>query len=70
MASIEKRTRDDGRVTWVARWRDPAGSTRTKSFRKRSEADDYLDGIRQSLRSGSYIDPSAGRITVAEWSQR
>lgn len=70
MASVERRTTRDGKVTWVARWRDPANRTLTKSFPKRSEADSYLDGIRHSLRSGTYVDPSAGRITVGEWSQR
>ncbi|MBA2639918.1 MAG: site-specific integrase, partial [Nocardioidaceae bacterium] len=69
MASVEKRVRSS-RTAWVARWRDPSGRTLTRSFVKRSEADDYLDGIRHSLRSGAYVDPYAGRITVGEWSQR
>jgi len=56
MASVEKRVRS-GRTAWVARWRDPSGRTLTRSFVKRSEADDYLDGIRHSLRSGASTPP-------------
>ena len=31
MASIDKRIRD-GHVTWLARWRDPAGRQRKRTF--------------------------------------
>ncbi len=69
MASVEKRVRN-GRTAWLARWREPGGRTLTRSFVKRSEADDYLDSIRHSLRAGAYVDPTAGRVTVGDWSQQ
>jgi integrase len=68
MASVEKSVRN-GRVTWLARWRDPGGTARKKSFQRRLDAERHLIGVRSSLLSGSYVDPVAGRITVAEYAK-
>ena len=68
MASVSKRTRD-GRTTWVARWRDPDGRQRKRSFGKRSDADRFLTGTEHSKLVGSYVDPAAGRITVREMAE-
>jgi integrase len=68
MASVEKSVRS-GRVTWLARWRDPGGTARKKSFQRRLDAERHLIGVRSSLLSGSYVDPVAGRITVAEYAK-
>ena len=35
MASIERKIDGTGKVTWQARWRDPAGAQRKRSFRAR-----------------------------------
>ncbi len=73
MASVEKRVRD-GQVTWLARWRDPEGAQRKKTFGKKADADRFLTGIDHSILSGGYIDPAAGRQTFAdfyaEWASR
>ena len=69
MATVERRVRD-GRVTWQVRWRDPAGRQRKKSFEKRSTADDHLTSVKHGMRTGSYVDPAAGRVTVGDWSAR
>ena len=66
MASVEKRIRN-GRVTWLARWRDPAGEQRKRSFAKRSDAERHLTGVTHSLLTGGYVDPAAGRLTVGEY---
>lgn len=58
MASIEKLA--DNR--WRARWRDPAGKQKAKTFAKRKLAKDYLDQIGVDMTAGEYIDPSAGKI--------
>ncbi len=67
MATVEKHVRG-GKVTWQARWRDPTGKQRKESFAKRTEAVDRLTAVRHALRTGSYVDPVAGRVTVADWS--
>ncbi len=67
MPSIEKRTRDTS-ITWLARWRDPQGQQRKRSFSRRIDAERHLTSVRSALLSGNYVDASAGRITVEEWS--
>lgn len=66
MASIEKRTRD-GKVTWQARWRDPDGCQRKRTFGRRTDAERYLTSVSARLLDGSYVDPARARMTVGEW---
>lgn len=66
MASVEKRRRD-GRLTWLARWRAPDGSQRKKSFSRKVDAERHLLGVESSMVTGTYVDPRAGQITVAEY---
>lgn len=68
MGSVEKRTRD-GKVTWLARWRDPDGRGRKRSFPRRIDADRYLTSIEHEKHSGAYVDPAAGRVTLAAWAE-
>ncbi len=69
MASVEKRVRD-GSTTWLARWRDPDGKQRKRSFTRRMDAERYLTGVSADLLRGNYIDPSAGRLTCGEWARQ
>jgi len=69
MASIEKRIRD-GRATWVARWRDLDNRQCKRSFMRKTDAERHLTTVSASLLSGTYVDASTGRVTVAEWSTR
>jgi hypothetical protein len=63
MASIKKRP--DGR--WRARYRDPAGKEHAKHFKRKIDAERWLDGMRAQLVRGDYIDPKAGRVTYRQW---
>jgi integrase len=73
MPSIEKRTRA-GQVRWYARYRDPAGQQRTKTFDRKVDAEKYLVTVEGSKLTNSYIDPRAGVATFGqyftEWSAR
>lgn len=69
MASVEKRVRG-GRVRWYARYRDPDGRQRTRTFARRVEADRFLTGVESSKLVGSYVDPARARLTVGEWANR
>lgn len=70
MASISRR--DDGR--WRARYRDEAGKEHARHFRRKVDAQRWLDEVTAAVVTGTYVDPSAGRITVsafyAIWSAR
>lgn len=69
MASIEKRIRNQ-RTTWLARWRDPAGTQRKRSFPRKGDAERFLTGIEHAQLNGTYVDPALSRVTVGEWSTR
>jgi hypothetical protein len=53
---------------WRARWRAPDGTLEAKSgFRTRKAAENYGRDQEAAVRSNTYIDPKAGRITLTEW---
>lgn len=70
MASIKKRP--DG--VWRARYRDDEGKEHSRHFRRKIDAQKWLDGVTASVVTGSYVDPKAGVITFAGffgvWSKR
>ncbi|PRW64640.1 tyrosine-type recombinase/integrase [Actinopolyspora mortivallis] len=55
---------------WLLRWRDPDGKQRKKSFRRKADAEAYAATVEHGIRSGSYIDPNAGKILVDEWAKK
>jgi len=68
MAQVVRDTRD-GR--WQARWRDPAGRQRKKSFGRRVDAQRWLDQHLSEMHRGQYVDPSGSRMLLGplaeEW---
>jgi hypothetical protein len=46
---------------WRARWRNPAGRQRTKSFARKVDAERFLLGVEDAKLRGAYVDPAAGR---------
>ena len=69
MASIERRVRN-GRKTWRAHYRTPAGAQRSKSFARKVDAERFLAGMENSKVVGTYVDPALARVTVGAWAQR
>lgn len=62
MGHVERR--DAGR--WRARYRDPAGKERSRTFSRKSDAERFLVTVETSKMAGNYIDPAASRRTVGE----
>lgn len=70
MASVEryKGTR------WRARYRTPTGQSRSQVFDRKLDAERWLTSMEHSKLVGGYVDPAAGRVTVAGywsvWAER
>jgi integrase len=62
------RRADSGR--YQARYRVPGGRTRSRTFERRRDADRWLRHEVARLDRGDWIDPDAGTVTIAEWSDR
>ena len=69
MASIEKRLRD-GRASWRAHYRTPAGAQRNKTFARKIDAERFLSSIESAKVTGTYVDPALAKVTVGDWAQR
>src|SRR5260370_12342849 len=68
MPRVEDRWLRPGRYgkgrRWRARYTDPDGKERSKSFDKKVDADRFLTEVEHSKLTGSYLDPDAGRVTL------
>lgn len=62
MASIRKRGN-----AWRARYRDDANREHARHFRTRADAQRWLDEVTAAQMTGAYVDPRAGRITLADY---
>jgi len=68
MAHIDDR-RKEGRG-WVVRYRTPDGREHSKSFTRKTDAEGFLVSVGADLVRGEYLDPTAGKVRLAEWSAR
>ena len=50
---------------WRARYVDGTGQERTRAFKRKPDAEAFLDSITASIETGSYVDPVRARTTVA-----
>ena len=66
MAHIEKRLRGS-KVTYRARYRDPAGREHSKTFTRRVDAERFVIEVEHAKSRGTWVDPTLGRITFAAW---
>lgn len=55
MASIEKRT-SNGTTSYYARYRDPSGHSRSRSFSRRTDAQKFLATTEAAKLTGNYVD--------------
>lgn len=57
MGSIQRRKRDGG-IAWDARWRDPEGQQRKRTFARRVDAERFLVTVSADIVRGDYVDPN------------
>jgi integrase len=55
---------------WYARWTDPDGKERARAVARRADADRFLATVTVDVMQGSYVDPHAGKITIADFATR
>jgi integrase len=66
MASIAKRP--DG--TYRPRYRDQNGKEHARHFKRKVDAQRWLDSVTAALETGTYVDPRAGKVKVGEWAEK
>lgn len=66
MAHIEKR----GRGRWRARYREPSGRERSRTFSHKVEAEAFIASVEVDKLRGVYHDPTRGRETLEQVRQR
>ena len=66
MGHIERRVWS-GKASYRARYRDPAGRERSKSFRRKADAERWLAEIEHAKARGRWTDPALGRIRFDDW---
>lgn len=62
--------RDRRTGNWRARWVDPSGRERSKSFPRKVDAQRFLSQLEALIHRGEYIDPRAGTITVRDLAEQ
>ena len=70
MGHVEKRTDTTGKITWHARWRDPAGADRKATFPRKVDAERHIVTVESHKNRGSYIDPRAGRVRFRDYAEQ
>jgi integrase len=66
MGHVERRVWS-GKASYRARYRDPAGRERSKSFRRKADAERWLAEIEHAKSHGTWTDPALGRIRFDDW---
>lgn len=55
---------------WRAEYRKPDGKIKSKSFRRKVDAEEWLRSQVGSMDRGVWVDPDAGKVSVGEWAYR
>lgn len=56
--------------SWQARYRDPMRRERARNFPRKVDAERFLALVEAEKVRGEWVDPEAGKVTVAEFSER
>ncbi|MFM7536310.1 MAG: hypothetical protein ACKO91_11055, partial [Acidimicrobiales bacterium] len=67
MASIVDKKLSDGSRAYLVRFRTPDGAQRSKQFKRKKDAEAYVNLIEVDRLRGTVIDPRLGRLTLNDW---
>jgi integrase len=56
-------------LRWLARWREPDGAERKKSFRKKVDAEAHVNLVEADKLRGTYIDQRAGEVLLGTYAK-
>lgn len=62
--------RPDRPKPWLARYRAPDGRERSKSFKRKVDAERWLTAETRKVDTGTWVDPTGGDISFEEWSAK
>jgi integrase len=65
----ERTARHGAGLRWRARYEDPDGRERNRSFATKVMAEKFLTEVEHSKIAGSYRDPDAGRVTLRSYAR-
>lgn len=54
---------------WRARWLEPDGHERSRSFDRRADADRHIKAVEGDKLRGTYVSPAAGRVTFEQYAK-
>jgi hypothetical protein len=66
VAHIDRRKRN-GTLRYVARYIDPGGRERSKSFTRHKDAEAYLTEVEAAKLKGTWVDPAHSRTLFRDW---
>jgi integrase len=70
MASIETTATKNGERRYVVKYRDPTGKSREKWYRRKVDANSFMNGVEADKNRGEYLDPNAGRVLFSTLADR
>lgn len=56
-------------LRWLARWREPDGAERKKSYRKKTDAEAHVNLVEADKLRGTYIDQRAGEVLFSTYAK-
>ncbi len=70
MASIVEKRLSDGSRAYLVRFRTSDGQQRSRQFKRKKDAEAYVNVVEVDRLQSALIDPRLGRMTVGEWWDR
>ena len=70
MASLHVERKADGSRRYVVRYRTPDRKHRKRRFRRRGEAERFMNAVENSKAEGLFVDPKAGRQTFGDFAAK
>jgi integrase len=65
--SCQKCGRQAGQMAYRARYIDPTGRERSRSFSRKVDAERFLTTVESGKLQGTWTDPARGKVTFAAW---